>query len=111
MDDSFFGLFFLILLGVIVYVKKKRQLGKVWSGPVSATVQIADLNLKCSHCQNQRFQKREGVLMTSWVAFFHFECFNHSAACYTCTKCGHAEWFVCPQNETVSFERAETDLK
>lgn len=90
---------------VITAVKKRRQLGRVWSGPVSATLLIAGKKLCCHHCGQTKFQKREGILVTSWIAFWRWSCWNQSAACYTCIECGHVEWFVSAKEENVEFTR------
>jgi hypothetical protein len=93
---------------IITAIKKKRQLGKTWAGPLSATLQIAGKELSCRHCGQNKFQKREGILVTSWVALFHFQFWNQSAACYTCIRCGGVEWFVLPKEDKVQIERHPT---
>lgn len=109
----FFGtlayLFFLALPFLITGIKKRRQLGKVWSGPVRATLSIGEKQLSCRHCGGPEFEKREGILATSWASFFHFSCWNQSAACYTCTQCGSIEWFVKPQEKEIAFKRVGRD--
>lgn len=111
MIGSIFSFLFVIAVVaapfVITALKKKKQIGDLWSGPLSAAVIIQDIPLTCSHCQSTKFQKREGILVTSWVALFRFEFWNQSAACYSCMKCGHIEWFVRPKDRVVEFERRE----
>ena len=91
-------LFFFLAL-IITIIKRKKQLGKVWSGPVSATLTIAGKQLNCSHCGHEKFQKREGLLVTSLVSLFAFSFWNQSGTCYTCSNCQHVEWFVRPQEK------------
>jgi hypothetical protein len=95
---------------VITAVKKRRQLGRLWPANTGsrAELSIAGKKLECTHCKQTKFQKREGILTTSWVAFFHFSCWNLSAACYTCVNCGHVEWFVRPKEEAFEFENPES---
>jgi len=101
-----FCLFIPVLLPfIITAIKKKRQLGKVWSGPLSASLFIAGKPLSCKHCGHVKFQKREGILVTSWVDFFGFSFWNHSGSCYSCIDCGHIEWFVSPKEENIEFTR------
>lgn len=99
------GLVFLplVVFIVITLIKKKRQFGKVWPG--TAKVHIAGKELCCRHCGHTYFRKREGILVTSWVALFHFEYWNRSASCYTCEKCGSVEWFVHLKKDKVEIEQ------
>ena len=109
--SSIATLFFLAMIAapfLITAIKKRRQVGGLWSGPVSAELHISGNKLSCKHCGYTKFQKREGILATSWVSFFRFSCWNQSAACYTCTRCGHIEWFVRNKEENVEFECDET---
>ena len=94
-----------VLLIIITLIKRKKQIGKTWCGPLSAHVQIASKELCCKHCGNTKFQKREGILVTSLVCFFRFDFWNQSAACYSCIKCGCIEWFVNATEEKVEIER------
>ncbi len=100
-----FYLGFLSFFLIITLIKRKKQIGKVWSGPLTARVQIAGKQLCCRHCGENKFQKREGLLVTSIVCMFRFEFWNQSAACYSCIKCGCIEWFVNAVEEKVEMER------
>jgi hypothetical protein len=100
-----FYLAFLIVPFVVTAMKKRRQLGRGWTGPVSATLSISNKELCCKHCAHTKFQKREGILVTSWIAFFRLSFWNQSAACYTCAQCGHVEWFIRPTEEKVEFSQ------
>ena len=93
---------------VITYLKRKKQLGITWGGPVESSVIIQDKELQCSHCGHNKFEKREGLLTTSWVTFFRFPFWNYSASCFVCRKCGFLHWFVNPKEKT-SFERASEE--
>lgn len=88
---------------IITAIKKRRQLGLLWpvNTATKAKLKIAGKNLQCTHCGNTKFQKREGILVTSWVAFFRLSFWNLSATCYTCADCGHIEWFVRPKEEDI----------
>lgn len=104
------GIFYLALIFgpfIIMNIKKRRQVGNLWSGPLTAKLQIADKELSCKHCGETEFQKREGILATSWLSLFHLSCWNQSASCYTCKRCGRVEWFVCPKEEKLEFKRGE----
>ena len=102
---SLIGLVIIASPFVITAIKKRRQVGKLWSGPVRATLEIAGKQLCCRHCEHTKFRKREGILVTSWIAFFRFAFWNQSAVCYTCVQCGHIEWFVYPPEGKIEFER------
>jgi len=93
------GLIILAIFLLITYSKKKRQLGKIWDGPVSATVTIKEEGLQCTHCGHNKFDKREGLLTTTWVMLFNFAFWNESASCFVCKKCGFVHWFVSPEEE------------
>lgn len=100
---SFFSIGILILPFAITYLKKKRQVGKLWSGVLCAKVRLQGKDLHCSHCASSHFFKREGILVTSWVAYFRFSFWNQSAACYECIRCGSVQWFSRPQQEEVEM--------
>ncbi len=113
MDKKIFGeLAVTVLIGVIsliiVILKKKKQLGKIWEEPVHATVSIKDKNLKCSHCGHEKFSKREGLLTTSWLMLFRISFWNYSAPCYSCQNCGFLHWFIRPE-EKANFIRDSED--
>ena len=98
------GIIFIVLI-LIVYFKKRQQVGMTWSGPVLAKIKIADQYLKCHVCSHEYFYKREALLNTSIIMFFHFGFLNRSAVCFRCQKCGYLHWFVNPK------EKAEIDVK
>ncbi len=101
-------LFLFVLLFVIsptfIFIKKRNQIGKTWWGPVQATVSIKNKTLNCSHCGHDKFDKREGILNTSWVMFFRFGFWNRSASCFICRDCGFLHWFVSP-DEKAKIQR------
>lgn len=85
---------FIVVL-IICYVKKKRQVGSLSSSLGGmATVVLAEKKLQCSHCGFDRFRKREGILATTWVTLFQFTFWNESARCFVCAKCGFVHWFL-----------------
>lgn len=102
---SLFYIGFLLLPFIITYIKKKRQVGALWNPVLQARVRIAGKELVCSHCQCKHFSKREGILVTSWVAFFRFSFWNQSAACFECIQCGCVQWFSRPKEEIVEMVR------
>jgi hypothetical protein len=84
-----------LIFMIIVFVKKRRQVGKLWSnGGSTAIVEVENKKLQCTHCGHDHFRKREGLLATTWVAFFHFTFWNESARCFVCTNCGFVHWFL-----------------
>lgn len=103
MSATLLSFFVLLSFIVITCIKKKKQIGKTWSGRVTARVHIAGKPLSCQHCGNTQFQKREGILVTSLVCLFRFDYWNQSAACYTCIQCGCVHWFVRPTEEKVEI--------
>jgi len=98
------GIILLILI-IVVYFKKRQQVGMTWSGPVLAKIKIAGQDLKCHVCGHEYFYKREALLNTTMIMFFHLGFFNKSAVCFRCQKCGYLHWFVSPK------EKAEIDVK
>lgn len=89
----------IIALFVFFYFKKRIQVGKTWRGAKKATVSIQDKELKCHTCGNDTFNKREALLNTTWVSFFHLNPFNRSGVCFQCRKCGFLHWFIKPNEE------------
>lgn len=88
-----------VMILFVTYQKRKKQVGETWSGPLSATVVIQDKELHCQHCGHHKFNKREGMLTTTWVTFFRFAFWNQSAPCYVCKNCGFVHWFVQPKEK------------
>lgn len=83
----------------LTFRKKQKQVGKMWDGPLSATVTVQDKELHCAHCGHHKFKKREGLLNTTWVTFFQFPFWNQSAPCYVCSNCGYVHWFLSPKEK------------
>jgi hypothetical protein len=83
---------------IITFVKKKKQYGKSWD-LLSAKVVIQEKLLICPHCQNENFFKREALITTSWVTFFHLAFWNQSGTCFVCSKCGLMQWFSRPKEK------------
>lgn len=84
----------LVLAGIffaLLYWKKHRQLGGVIT---NVRVRVNDAILRCQVCQGETFDKREGLLSTTWATIVRLEAFNESAHCVTCCGCGHAHWFA-----------------
>lgn len=92
-------LFIALLPLIITFIKRRRQVGKTWCKPVHATVLIKDKQLQCTHCGQDKFSKREGLLATSIVSFFRMSFWNYSAPCYICQNCGCVHWFVSPEEK------------
>ena len=103
--ETFWGLGLILLFFILVFYKKKKQVGKTWDGCVSAKVTIKDKLLNCSHCGHEKFGKREGLINTTWVTFFRFTFLNKGARCFVCKNCGFIHWFVDVE------EKAEMELK
>lgn len=94
-----------IIILISIFLKKRDQIGKTWSGPYSAKVTIKDVQLVCHHCKHDKFSKREGLIATSFVILFHFGFWNRSGACFVCKNCGYTHWFIDPK------EKAEMEFK
>ena len=91
---SFWALLYLIPF-LLVLLKREKHVGARWKDRNDGfMVVIKDTPLKCSHCEHTRFQKREGLITTSWVTLFRFQFLNRSARCFLCKKCGFLHWFV-----------------
>lgn len=102
----FIGIPLIILL--FTSIKRNRQVGKTWNGLLSATVLIQDKELHCTHCGHNKFQKREGMLTTTWVTFFRCAFWNQSVPCYVCKNCRFIHWFLEPK-EKVEIVRDPID--
>lgn len=50
--------------------------------------------ISCSHCSQNRFQKRDILLNTPGLTFFGLDWANRTAITLTCTTCGRIEWFT-----------------
>jgi hypothetical protein len=91
--SSLIGLIFIVGFFLIIFLKRHYQLGKTWDGPVAAKVRVNNNYLTCHVCKFNFFQKREGLLNTTFLTLFQLGYFNKSATCYACVKCGHIHWF------------------
>jgi len=104
--EMLFFLIVLIIIWGITFYKKRSQLGTTWEGPIEATVVIKEKELKCAHCQHNRFSKVEGLLTTTWVTLFRFPFWNKSCACFVCKNCGFVHWFREPK-EKANIQRTD----
>ncbi|NGX33008.1 MAG: hypothetical protein K1060chlam4_01067 [Candidatus Anoxychlamydiales bacterium] len=95
----------IITFWLCTLIKKKKQLGKSWSG--IAKIKVKDKDLNCHACGNDTFSKREALLNTTWVLFFQFGYFNRSGACYVCSNCSHIHWFVESKNHQIEFDKTK----
>ena len=55
---------------------------------------IADVQLRCEICKNDRFFTREAMLNTPGLTFFDLDWANASATCAVCSRCGYIHWFL-----------------
>lgn len=78
-------------LFIYVWYKRKTQFGSPRS-PVQ--VYTGDRPIRCHVCSGDNFQKREGLLNTTWVTLFKLDPFNESATCLVCASCGYVHWFA-----------------
>ena len=109
---SFFS--YLVLLPIIlliVFFKRKSQLGKTWRGPISAKVELSDILLICRHCNSDVFFKREALIHTSFIQLFFWSSLNQSGSAYECTRCGCIHWFSRPKETSVEFVNLFVDIK
>ena len=82
-----------------VWRKRKTQFGQPRS---RVRVFLSDRPLRCQVCEGDVFQKREGLINTTWVTFFKLDPLNESAHCLACNACGYVHWFA--QRGGVSAE-------
>lgn len=100
-----FFVYGLLLVGL--FYKRQKQVGNKWGKPFEASVEIEDIPLACTHCNHDKFTKREGQFNTSIVSFLLSSFWNRSAHCYICRKCGCAHWFNKPR-ATAKIERIDS---
>ena len=100
------GIWIVILL-VILYFKKKRQVKNVWGEGIFGRVRLNQHLLKCQVCKSDFFEKREAILATSFLSFFNLSCFNQSGSAYVCANCGFIHWFSRPKEISVEFGHAK----
>jgi hypothetical protein len=74
-----------------VWHKRKTQFGSPRS---QVRVFMSERPLHCHVCEGNVFQKREGLLNTTWVTFFKLDSLNESAHCLACNSCGYVHWFA-----------------
>jgi len=91
---------------LVVFLKKRSQVGKMWTHSVGGKVTIAGKPLHCMHCGHQNFSKREILINTTWVTLFRWQFFNQSARCFICRSCGFLHSFVSTK-EKVEFEQVK----
>jgi len=97
--STFIPILLWIVILMIPFLKRKYQLGQTWDKDFQTEVYIKNKKLQCSHCGNDKFSKREGLLNTTWVSFFRFGWLNYSASCFVCQNCGLIKWFVKPKEK------------
>lgn len=52
------------------------------------------IDIKCPHCLNYRFSRRDVLLNTPGMTFFSLEWANKTATVLTCTRCSSLQWFL-----------------
>lgn len=102
---SCFLLIFPFIWIIIAYFKRKQQIRRSWTAPLSAKVSIQSIPLLCKHCQKEEFYKREALIGTTYVTYFSFFFLNQSGAAYECKSCGYLHWFSRPQETEVIFHQ------
>ena len=50
--------------------------------------------LKCGHCGGGTFTQGRAMLNTAGMTFLKLDWLNKSADTFTCSDCGHIEWFL-----------------
>ena len=50
--------------------------------------------LSCGHCRGEAFSYRTALLNTTGMTMLNLDWLNKSADVFTCSDCGHLEWFV-----------------
>ncbi len=50
--------------------------------------------LKCGHCGCASFSHSRAQLNTAGMTFLNLDWLNKSADIFTCSECGHLEWFI-----------------
>lgn len=91
---------FIFALLVTVLIKRHRQVGRKEIYPTN--IEVENKILECQHCGNDKFLKREGILVTTLIAFFLTPWWNESARCFVCSKCGFVHWFLNRNEKIVS---------
>jgi hypothetical protein len=71
--------------------KRKAQFGSPRS---QVRVYLSERPLRCHVCDGDVFQKREGLINTTWVTLFRLDPLNESAHCLACNSCGYVHWFA-----------------
>lgn len=92
-------LIFFIVVFLVLFLKKYKQFGEKHDYKTGIKVLIKEKELCCNHCSHNIFQKREGLLTTTWVTLFKLACLNRSARCYACKNCGFVHWFIGPYEQ------------
>lgn len=70
---------------------------------------IADRQLHCPHCDNDRFFQQRWLLSPAAFSHFKLDWENRAACNYVCSVCGRIEWFIPPPTE-VLFSAPEGDF-
>lgn len=98
-------LYFLVLfaVAVLLFFKRKRQIGQTWDGHTLAKVEISGSPLECQVCKGCMFTKREAMMHTTFLTFFWLPFLNQSGAAYTCSSCGFIHWFQKPKETKLEF--------
>lgn len=94
---------YVICLAIYAIYKKRKQYGPREYGTFEAW--IKGKQLVCSHCEGNRFSKREGLINTTFLSFFFYSAFNRSATCYVCTSCSQLHWF---RSKGVKYKNYES---
>lgn len=107
--DKFVDRIFILIGGLFIFLiaiwKKKHDFGRFFSIKTTK-VFINSQSLYCIHCQYEEFERREGIMATTFLTFFRFSFLNESAVCFACKRCGFIHWFIKPQENLTYKDQA-----
>jgi uncharacterized protein with PIN domain len=102
----------LILGGALFFFAWRKKRGQFGVARAAVNVYLNERRMRCLMCEGEVFQKREGLLNTTWVSLFKLDPLNESAHCLTCQTCGYVHWFAQRHGATANtYLRYEDDIR
>lgn len=98
-----FPLILFLILPVLLFFKRKKQIGKTWGCLVLKKIEINHIPLLCRHCNSEKFYKREALITTTFMTLFKWPFFNQSGSAYECFNCGYIAWFSRPKETLIEL--------
>jgi predicted nucleic-acid-binding Zn-ribbon protein len=81
-------------LGAFIAGAKDFIKGMGTSG--SCRYQAGGVQVRCTHCQCERFHEREALINTTGATFANLDWLNKSGTALVCENCGLIQWFAKP---------------